>query len=161
MNTVSEEKRLQNKEYYAKNKAQVILRASEWTKDNPEKRKAIIKKHSESPSFTSAQLKYRNGKSRNKYLANLAKRRAKRKGLDCNITYLDITIPERCPLLDILIEDLSENQNLHSSIDRIDNDRGYTKDNIMVISHRANRLKNNATLEELELMVSNMKKLRV
>jgi hypothetical protein len=35
------------------------------------------------------------------------------------------------------------------SIDRIDNNGGYTVDNIAVISWRANRLKNNATSDEL------------
>jgi hypothetical protein len=35
------------------------------------------------------------------------------------------------------------------SIDRIDNNKGYTKDNIMVISRRANILKKDATFDEL------------
>jgi hypothetical protein len=40
------------------------------------------------------------------------------------------------------------------SIDRVDSSKGYTKDNIQVISHRANNLKNNATLEELRKLVT-------
>jgi hypothetical protein len=39
------------------------------------------------------------------------------------------------------------------SVDRIDNNSGYTKDNIKVISFRANRLKSNGTLEEFEQIV--------
>ena len=35
------------------------------------------------------------------------------------------------------------------SIDRIDNSKGYTKENIMVVSNRANMIKNNATIDEL------------
>ena len=35
------------------------------------------------------------------------------------------------------------------SIDRINNDGGYTKDNIMIMSTRANLLKKNATIDEL------------
>ena len=121
-------------------------------------RQEICAKYAKSEKGQITQEKYRRGKSRNKYLANLAIRRAKRKGLECNITHLDVLIPEFCPLLNIKIEDDSDDQNLHSSIDRINNSLGYLKDNIMVISHRANRLKNNATIEELELLVTNMKK---
>ncbi len=40
------------------------------------------------------------------------------------------------------------------TIDRIDNTRGYTKDNVLVVSHRANSIKSDATLDELEAIVS-------
>ena len=36
------------------------------------------------------------------------------------------------------------------SLDRIDPNRGYTKDNIIVMSYRANRIKNDATKEEIK-----------
>ena len=36
------------------------------------------------------------------------------------------------------------------SLDRIDSTKGYTIENLMVISNRANRIKNNASNEELE-----------
>jgi len=45
------------------------------------------------------------------------------------------------------------------SIDRKDSKKGYTPDNIWVISNRANTLKNDATIQELELLVENLKKL--
>lgn len=41
------------------------------------------------------------------------------------------------------------------TLDRKDSTRGYVPDNVWVISHRANRMKNNATLEEMELLVKN------
>jgi hypothetical protein len=37
-------------------------------------------------------------------------------------------------------------------VDRIDPNRGYIADNIWVISWKANRMKSNATLEELKLL---------
>jgi hypothetical protein len=40
--------------------------------------------------------------------------------------------------------------------DRKDNARGYVKDNVRVISWRANRLKSDATLEELRLLVRDL-----
>ena len=42
-------------------------------------------------------------------------------------------------------------------IDRIDSSKGYVKGNVRVISKRANTLKNNATIEELELVLKDLK----
>jgi hypothetical protein len=38
------------------------------------------------------------------------------------------------------------------SIDRLDSRKGYTPENIVVISHRANTIKGNATPEELRMI---------
>lgn len=40
------------------------------------------------------------------------------------------------------------------SIDRIDSTKGYTRDNIQIISWKANSIKRNASLEELILLVN-------
>jgi hypothetical protein len=45
------------------------------------------------------------------------------------------------------------------TIDRIDPRLGYVPGNVHVVSHRANRIKNNATLEEFEKICLNWKKL--
>lgn len=39
----------------------------------------------------------------------------------------------------------------------IDSSKGYIKGNVWVVSKRANTIKNNATLEELELLVANLR----
>lgn len=74
-----------------------------------------------------------------------AKARAKKKGLEFNIEISDILIPIICPILLTPIDT--------PSIDRINSNKGYIKGNIQIISNRANMLKNNATIEELELIV--------
>jgi hypothetical protein len=78
-----------------------------------------------------------------------ARKRAKDLGLDCTITKEDIIVPEFCPALGIPLfysdDRASENS---PSIDRFDLSKGYVKDNIHVISHKANRVKNNATPDE-------------
>ena len=80
-----------------------------------------------------------------------AKFRAKQKGREFNITKEDIVIPDICPLLGTPMES--------PSLDRIDSSKGYIKDNVWVISNRANTLKNDATLTELKTLVENLEKL--
>jgi len=44
-------------------------------------------------------------------------------------------------------------------LDRIDNSKGYIKNNIVVISRYANELKKNATIDDLQKLVDFYKKL--
>lgn len=90
-----------------------------------------------------------------------ARRNAKRRGEECELTIDDIVIPEYCPVLGIKLEPGGQGseQNNSPSIDRIDSTKGYTKDNTWVISARANRLKNDATLDEIEMIYEAMKSL--
>lgn len=84
-----------------------------------------------------------------KKMLHASKSSAKRRGLEFNLTLDDIVIPDVCPVLGIPMDS--------PSIDRFDNNKGYTKDNVRIISLRANRLKNNATVEELEKIIKYMK----
>lgn len=88
-----------------------------------------------------------------------SKARAKRMGLEFNITEEDILIPEICPILKkpMKINDKLSRKEYSPSLDRFDNNKGYTKGNIRVISHRANSLKSDATIFELEQIVKYMK----
>ena len=91
-----------------------------------------------------------------------AKYRAKRKGWEFTLQQNDIVIPETCPLLGIPLichRGQGGQQGNSPSIDRKDSKKGYTPDNIWIISNRANTLKNDASLQELELLVENLKKL--
>lgn len=45
------------------------------------------------------------------------------------------------------------------SVDRIDSTKGYTKDNIQIISWRANRIKNDSTPKELRMLADYMESL--
>lgn len=84
-----------------------------------------------------------------------AKARAKKKGLTFNLKIEDIQIPELCPILGIplFVGDRKHHDNA-PTIDRIQLVLGYTKRNIQVISYRANRIKNDASLEELQKLVA-------
>ena len=78
--------------------------------------------------------------------------RAKIKNLEFSLTAEDISIPEVCPILGI---SLKEN---NPSLDRVDNTKGYIKSNVRVVSNRANTLKRDASLEELERIVEYMRR---
>ena len=89
-----------------------------------------------------------------------AKSRAKKSNLAFNLELDDIAIPDTCPLLGIKIESNNfRNSPNNPSLDKIIPEKGYTPDNIWVVSSRANTLKNDASIQELELLVENLKKL--
>jgi hypothetical protein len=80
-----------------------------------------------------------------------AKNRAKHKGISFELKLKDIIIPAFCPVLtDIPLfftpGAVTDNT---PSLDRFDNNQGYTKENTSVISFRANSLKKDATFQEL------------
>lgn len=67
-----------------------------------------------------------------------------------SITVDDIIIPDVCPILGIpLILGDRTKRDSSPSIDRIIPSLGYTKENIVIISLRANRIKSDATIMEL------------
>ena len=81
-----------------------------------------------------------------------AKGRAKLKDLEFDLTVKDIIIPKHCPILGIELvckSGTSGGQKNSPALDRKDSKRGYTKDNVQVISHLANMMKSHATREEL------------
>lgn len=84
-----------------------------------------------------------------------AKRRAKKKGLDYDLNYKNLSIPKYCPLLWIEIRLDGKKEPWSPSLDRIDPSKGYTIDNVWVVSWRANQIKLNATLEEYEMIAKN------
>ena len=79
-----------------------------------------------------------------------AKHRAKRKGLEFTIEIADLVIPEMCPILEIPLKiNIGGQQYDSPSLDRIDNSKGYIKDNIMIISNLANTMKSYASAYQL------------
>ena len=82
------------------------------------------------------------------------KQSAKKRGIefDLNSTDLDyIGFPITCPVLGIPLKwNRGEPKDNSYSFDRKDSSKGYTKDNIEIMSVKANRAKNNLTIEELK-----------
>ena len=87
----------------------------------------------------------------------LLHRNARRRSIERNIYFdlerSDIVIPTTCPILGIpMFPSVGKRGGGPSSptVDRIDPSKGYTKDNIHVISKRANGLKSDASMEEMK-----------
>ena len=89
------------------------------------------------------------------------KSRCKRIGKEFSIELEDITIPEKCPVFgfDLKRED-RQTWMCAPSVDRIDSSKGYIKGNVTVVSRRANILKRDATIGELEQLFNYYKTLR-
>lgn len=90
------------------------------------------------------------------------RQRARTRGIVFDLTEKDIVIPEFCPVLGIR---LAQNRGKYGpadnspTVDRINPLKGYVKGNVQVISDKANRIKSNATLGEIEKVLAYMKKI--
>lgn len=88
------------------------------------------------------------------FIWKAAKARAKKNNLQFNIDESDIIIPEYCPVLGIKIEKSIGNSTDNSpTLDKIIPELGYIKNNICVISWRANILKRDGKLYEFEKII--------
>ena len=91
------------------------------------------------------------------------KSRSKSKDIPFNLEYEDLTLPELCPVLGIPIVKTHGTSGKVGyrpnapSVDRIRPELGYVKGNVRVISSRANLLKNNAEIWELEKVLEDLK----
>lgn len=136
-------------EYYHNNKEAVLAYKKVYNEENKEKRRERDKEY------------YR--RKHEVRMCGGARERAKRFGLEFDLVPEDISMPEFCPLLgiELFIADGKKNAKYNSpSLDRIDSSKGYTKDNVWVISHKANTMKSSSTFEEFEFMYTNWKILR-
>lgn len=101
--------------------------------------------------------KYREAKPQ-KQIVMKAKHRAKLKNLPFDLTEDDIIIPEFCPILGIkLVKSNRSFTDNGPNLDRVKPEKGYVKGNVCIISGRANRIKSDASLDELEAILSYVK----
>lgn len=106
---------------------------------------------------------YRNRKeNKEKIRFNDLRKGAKRRNIPFNLTleeYSSIKKPKYCPVLGLRLQYHTKKHKPNSySIDRIDHTKGYQFDNLRIISHRANSLLRDATLEELRKIYKYKKK---
>lgn len=88
-----------------------------------------------------------------------ARARARKLGLafELDIEWVKQATVTICPLLHIPLSYTNATQAANSpSIDRIRPELGYTKENCIVVSLRANRIKNDATLDEIKTLANSL-----
>ncbi len=144
------------KEYQAFYRENNREKLKEWHKNWYEKNKERVK-----DKLKEFNLKYpgRISENRKKWADNNvekrllkgAKGRSKRDGIYFKLESEDIVVPVKCPILGIKLKTNNRQVPKYNSpsLDRINNNRGYTKNNIQVISYRANTMKGDATPKEL------------
>lgn len=143
----SEKRKQKAKEYYHKNKETVIEKVREYRDANRDEIQEKGRKYYR-----------RNIKNR---ILNAARTRAKKAGMVFDITLDDIILPKYCPLLGVELkinESRTGNKDNSFSLDRIDSKKGYEKNNVWIISHKANTMKSSSTIEEFRIMFNNWKK---
>lgn len=151
-----EARRSRAREKYYGNRAILIEKKKAWVKANPEKAKESRRKWLIKNPTYEAQWKARERKRRPaRTMFYHARLRAKRYGLPFDLVEADIIVPIHCPVLGVILAVGGGRRKPNSpTLDRVFPDRGYIKGNVCVISWRANRLKDNATLHELEALAT-------
>jgi hypothetical protein len=87
-----------------------------------------------------------------------AKARAKRLGVPFSLSVYCIAIPVVCPVLGMPLKlNVKKWGDDSPTLDRIVPTLGYIESNVRVISWRANRLKSDATVNDLEKIITYMK----
>jgi hypothetical protein len=129
-----------------------------WYENNREKMRARMRRYMSETiegGKTRSQLYYeknRFGSFENRLALMLtsAKNRCKSKGIEFNITKDEIARRETCPISGVILNfRASKISDDSPTLDRIDPSKGYVPGNVWVVSYRANRIKSNATSEEL------------
>lgn len=94
-----------------------------------------------------------------KRLFNCTKNRAKRENIPFDLEYSDIIWPTHCPVFNCVLQydTLDKAQNNSASFDKIIPELGYVKGNVKIICHRANWLKQDSNIEQLENIIRYMK----
>ena len=117
-------------------------RMSKWRSDNKDHLRAYHKERSARPHVQPRTLLFN------------ARRRASKLGIPFSINLDDVTIPKVCPVFGVaLSRNKVRGQHPWSpTLDRIVPALGYVPGNVRVISWKANRLKSDATPDELYLV---------
>ena len=88
-----------------------------------------------------------------------ARQRAKRSAVafDIDVEYVRGLVVNTCPLLGLpLLYAQPKLSDRSPTLDRKNPTLGYTKGNVAVVSHRANRLKSDSNMEELQTLLNNL-----
>jgi hypothetical protein len=138
------------KEYYQKHRETLLNKAQERAQEKPEEIRQYLKTYVRRTDELSVK----------KQMLRAAKTRAKKQGVPFDLALDDFSIPEVCPVLGIVLKRGQARQNRYSpSLDKFIPSKGYVKGNVFVVSQRANMLKWDATVEEIEALARYMRRI--
>lgn len=156
------------REWKRKNKEKVNAINRAVKEKNPDlykdiNRRSLLRRRGEEPfRHLEVALQYRQAFTE-KYILARVRQRAKMKGVPFDLTIEDIVVPEVCPVFGVPLEyrigDRGARNLWAPSLDRHDSSKGYVKGNVYVMSNRANRLKNNGTLQEFQQIVAYLERM--
>jgi hypothetical protein len=123
------------------------------TGDSLEHRRAYMKAYKRTDAYRQKNAAQKRGRPVEVQMFQAARERARKKGLEFGISVKDIIVPSICPLLDIPIKRGSVGMHPNSpTLDRKNAALGYVPGNVWVIYWRANKLKSDATGDEIRLL---------
>lgn len=109
-----------------------------------------------------ANVKRRRAKNTAEFIIGALRSNAKKRGQEFAISAKDILpLPTHCPVLGMKLDYSGSGKKDRSdwpSVDRLNSTVGYLPGNVAVISYRANRMKCNATTEEVRMLLAWMEK---
>jgi hypothetical protein len=152
------------REYYQRNKEKVKARVQGYIADNPDKHAKYVSKYAKrNPDIGKTAYKKHTAENRGSThwvqgaMLRKSRARAKAKGLlhDLTIEYIKSIWPvdNKCLVLGTEFVSSKDNMMVCASLDRIDNTKGYVEGNVAVISWRANSLKSNASIADIEAII--------
>ena len=158
------------RERYAANPKKYREKQYEWRRGNTDRWKQIQRKSSKGKppqlltedqrrDVAEYQRTYR-VEHFGRYTCSRLKRRAKALGVPFNLEPSDIIVPSRCPVFGVKLTFGGSGQRDDApSVDRLVPDEGYVKGNVRIISMKANRIKNDASIEELKLVLEDLRRI--
>lgn len=145
--------------YYQENKEKIKEKVRLYRENNKEKHynktREYIKTHPEENKKHKKDWMIRNPLY---VLFSNCRARAKKEGYPFNLDFeylKTLPRPEFCPVLGIPIDNSTIEHKL--SLDKLHPEKGYTKGNVFFISMKANRMKQDSSLQQLELLVKYIK----
>ena len=143
-----EKRRQRVREYSSQHREELNEWAKNYRKTNPEWTRASKKR---------ARQKLRENNPQHLIWME-TKKRAKKRNIPFDIEVSDITLPKVCPILGIELSfGVGRVHDASPSLDRIIPEKGYVKGNCFIISSKANRMKQENTLETLEKLIKYIK----
>ena len=130
-------------EQFEKSKAIMLAACRKWAENNKERERLRSAGRLKANPEMNARYK----------VLSMAKQRAKAANVPFDLGIDDIVIPERCPVSGVVLSrGVGKLHDSSPTMDRIVPKLGYVRGNIVFVSMRINRLKSDATLDEIRAM---------